>query len=56
MIYQGKPTQDCTQLQGLIKYNTQEIIWGCAERNYKVKPQDKGNIIQHALKTHKLGT
>lgn len=56
MQYKGTPTHEQTQVHGLIKYNTTKQKWECTQCDYMVKPQDQGNIIQHAIKAHKQNT
>jgi len=45
MIYQRTPQKEETKPHGLIEYNKHTQRWKCTRCNYKVKPQEKGNII-----------
>jgi len=54
MIYRNIPTREITHVRKLIRYKTEKEQWECEICNKTALLQDKRNLIQHAIKAHKL--
>ena len=53
VIYMGTPTENTTHANELIKYNAHTQLWHCAKCERTEQPQDKRNLIQHAVREHR---